>query len=85
MRKRLGEAADWTLETELAAAQLDALNGANWQRAQRRSSPKPKPTKRPSLGGGQRRSTLTGEQRTAKLLEFKSRRDRELAAMDGET
>lgn len=41
-----GEAAAWGPLEHLAAAQLDALNGGNWQRGGGKG-PKPKPTKRP--------------------------------------
>lgn len=43
----LGEEMAWTPGEYLMAAAIDALNGANWQRAQRGGKP-PKPIDRPA-------------------------------------
>jgi hypothetical protein len=37
----------WSDDTELSAATVDALHTGNWQRAQRKTAPKPKPVPRP--------------------------------------
>lgn len=44
----------WTADTYIAAAQLDALNGANWQRGSGKGR-KPKPTTRPDPQRQERR------------------------------
>lgn len=39
----------WSVEAQLMAEAVDAMNMANWQRGGRRSAPKPKPIPRPWL------------------------------------
>lgn len=39
----------WSVEAQILAEAVDALNLANWQRGGRRSAPKPKPLPRPWL------------------------------------
>ncbi len=55
-RQLAGEHADWGLAEHLLASALDALHGANWQRAGR--GPRPKPVERPGAGN---RETFRGE------------------------
>ena len=43
------EFADWGVVEHLLASTVDALNAANWQRAGKKTNPKPKPVQRPGL------------------------------------
>lgn len=54
-----GEAAEWGLQEHLLAVVFDALQVANWQRAQRKNRP-PKPTPRPGVAHGQRTGRAGG-------------------------
>lgn len=45
------EAELWGVAEYLLAQTVDLLAGANWQRAGRKSAPKPKPIARPKLAG----------------------------------
>ncbi len=45
-RELFGEAVDWTIDTYLAANQVDLLAGANWQRGGKGMRPQPLPRPR---------------------------------------
>jgi hypothetical protein len=68
-RQQLGEAAGWGVAEHLLASAVDALNGANWQRAGRRGSARPKPVQRPGVKG--EGETFRGE--SVPLDEMKAR------------
>lgn len=51
----VGEAAQWGATEHLLAATLDALNAANWQRAGKKTAPRPKPIPRPGAKSADRR------------------------------
>jgi hypothetical protein len=70
VRAQLGDAAGWGLVEHLLAAAVDALNGANWQRAGRRGAPRPKPVQRPGVAGVDRQE-FKGE--SVSLDEMKAR------------
>ena len=44
-----GETGSWGETEHLLASAVDALNTANWQRQQKKGSPRPKPVKRPGV------------------------------------
>lgn len=49
-RAHLGPDYQWTLANLLAAAEVDALRVANWQRSDAKKSDYPKPIQRPGIG-----------------------------------
>jgi hypothetical protein len=68
---------------QLVAAAVDVLQVANWQRAGKRSAPRPKPVRRPQPPG-KRRGTVSDDEVGAKILDFMERRKAELDRMGGE-
>lgn len=73
--RALGEGQAWTDGDYLLAAAVDALNGANWQRAGGKDE-KPKPVMRPA-DAKQERSR--NEERRANARAFRERATRQLA------
>jgi len=51
------EYAEWGVVEHLLAATVDALNAANWQRAGKKNTPRPKPITRPGVGRDQKFGT----------------------------
>lgn len=64
-----GEAATWGPTEHLLAVAVDVLQGANWQRAGKKSAPRPKPIERP-------RSKLHDDDTLARLKDARARSER---------
>jgi len=64
-----GEAATWGPTEHLLALAVDVLQGANWQRAGKRSAPRPRPIERP-------RSKLHDDDTLARLKDARARSER---------
>lgn len=76
-----GEAALWGPAENMLAAAVDALNGANWQRAQNKSAKRPQPWPRP--GRTDPNSKTFGNQKMT-VAEFERRRQARHAKKGGE-
>lgn len=73
-RALFGDQAPWSLDQHMLADVIDILNAANWQRAQSKTAPRPKPVPRPDArkalrGGGDASARIA-----ARRAEYERRR-----------
>jgi hypothetical protein len=68
-----GEDAQWGLLEQLQAATVDALHAANWQRAGRATSPRPKQIPRPGVRDPGRKKLGTATLTMAEIVEQQRR------------